>query len=121
MDSYYLEFLENTKIPEFQKLVPIVRSINERCQGHLWMVGVDYFEFLPTKYKIYMKTKGSACYAALRAGIKEVGIPQAEIWQEELETLECWQTEQEELVLDGIAVCVDTKGQWSFNFYDFWR
>lgn len=120
-DEYYLEFLESTELPAFQELVPLIRGIRRKCQAHLWMVGVDYFEALPTKYKIYIKLKGLDGYMALREAIKEAGIEQSDKWTELLEELECWQGGHEELLMDGVAICVDTKGHRSLNFYNFWR
>ena len=120
-DEYYLNFLQETKIAIFQELVPVVRCVNDTCKGHLWMVGVDYFEKAPSKYKIYIKKRGLEIYAALREAIAQSAIPEKALLIEELEALECWQAGHEELVMDGVAVSLDANGQWSLNFYNFWR
>ena len=85
------------------------------------MVGVDYFEKAPSKYKIYIKKRGLEIYAALREAIAQSAIPEKALLIEELEALECWQAGHEELVMDGVAVSLDANGQWSLNFYNFWR
>lgn len=120
-DEYYFDFLMNCGIPEFQQIVPLVRQVLVYSGGHLWMVGADYFQKGPVKYKLYVKKRGFSLYEGLRQAIRESGIPGRDVLIDGLESLECWQAVHSELECDGIAVSLDGNGKWSLNFYNLWR
>lgn len=120
-DSYYCDFLLGTEIDAFQELVPLAKLVLKYSGGHLWMAGVDYFEKNEAKYKIYIKKRGLEIYSALLQAVRETQIPNAAQIAEGLERLECWHDRHPELCSDGIAISLDSKGCWAFNFYDLWR
>jgi hypothetical protein len=120
-DDYYLQFLMETEIVHFKKIVPLVETLLETVGGHLWMVAADYFQNGVVKYKIYVKKRGIELYHGLRKAIKASDIREKNLLIDGLESLECWHRQHCELMVDGIAVGLDVKGRWSLNFYYIWK
>lgn len=120
-DAYYLQFLTETGIEPFEKMIPPIKTILEVSGGHLWMVGVDYFQKGRIKYKIYVKKRGPELYHALRLAIKDTGLLEKAVLVDSLESLEYWHGQHQELKVDGIAVGLDEQGKWTLNFYYLWE
>ena len=118
-DAYYLDYLEQMNVSQFKELLPIVRSVVNGTDGILWMIGVDYFKRGNHKYKIYFKILSDEYIEKMKAALL-IAKGSAKNLVVILEKLEIWQKQHVELVMDGVAVCLDQQGCWSLNFYFKW-
>jgi hypothetical protein len=106
-DAYYLDYLTDTEIFEYQILVKYVNRILEGAPGHLWLIGMDVKTASYRKYKIYIKDL-QISYEQLEE-LLDGRIKFAEV--------ESWHQEHSEFELEGIALCLDTEGDFSVNLY----
>lgn len=118
-DAYYLDYLEHMDVPQFKELLPVIRNVVNGKDGILWMIGVDYFKRGNHKYKIYFKTPSNEYIKKLKSALLTVE-GEVKNLAASLETLENWQKQHEELVMDGVAVGLDQRGCWLLNFYFKW-
>lgn len=108
-DEYYLDFLRKTNIGEFKQLIPYIEKILESCGGHLWIGAVDVKENGYRKYKIYVKDPENF--------YDKMNIILDKKVQQQLSDLSSWHMEHEEFEFNGLALCLDTEGEFSINTY----
>lgn len=118
-DGYYLDYLEQMKIPQFTELMPVIRAAVNGEDGILWMIGVDYFKHGNHKYKIYFKTPTDEYGKKVKTALAVKGGNAGKL-AVLLETLEIWMMHHGDIRMDGAAVCLDEKDCWSLNFYFKW-
>lgn len=107
-DKEYLTYLKYIDVKEYQVLSKRAECILDKCDGHLWMAGMD-LSLEECKYKIYLKE------------IKEAYRYLPEIlggyFEKQLKNIGCWNEMHKECRLAGAAVAMDSKGKSSLNLY----
>lgn len=119
-DSYYIEYLRRLHIEGFERILPFVMRVLETSDGHLWMLGTDFFSGREDKYKIYIKCREKDLLAVLRSSLRAYDRQSFDM-VEKLEMLELWLEKHPELSNDGVAVSQDSQGKWCLNFYLKWK
>lgn len=113
-DEEYLIFLENSGVEEFGVLAERARKLLKECGGHLWMTGLDVDRDGRKKYKIYIKYPKN-----LMEGLRRI-LKNEDSCKNILEKAEYqaeWVKTHRELELEGVALCMDTDGVFSINYY----
>ncbi|MGN1267014.1 MAG: hypothetical protein ACI4UH_03655 [Dorea sp.] len=107
-DQEYLAYLKDSGIEEYRILTEKATYLLEKCEGHLWMAGMDIFE-KKTKYKIYLKNiKDAYEFLPYIVGIDA---------REHLQSIACWNDNHKECRLAGAAVALNTEKVSSVNLY----
>jgi len=116
-DKYFLNYINDTKILEFNTLLQIIKlywknKINEGVV-HLWLMAIDYFSNGRKKYKLYLKGNNylnmSDVYISLTIFFeKNPNIVNA---------VKKFLSYHTELQLYGLALCIDSTGKKSVNYY----
>lgn len=116
-DSYYLSYLKNCKLKDFYKeLIEVTERFQEKCNSHLWMVGMDIGEDHYRKYKIYVKIfekDADRIYSALKEIMQECSLKMLV----KIDGLDEWRQLHPEYKCAGAAFAYDTEGQFSMNIY----
>lgn len=107
-DQAFLEYLQGAEIEEYRNLARKADMILQKCEGHLWMAGMDISPN-DIKYKIYLK---NICHAYENL-VCILGSEAAE----QLKNVEKWNVVHPECTLAGAAVALDTGGTSSLNLY----
>lgn len=112
--SGYLEELSNLGIEQIAELVMFLKVLSETSEFELWMAAVDYYRDGLTKYKLYIKKFSKRIYTGLFERFTALGCMNL---AEQLHTYSQWLKFHPELEQYGLAICLDSYGVWSVNFY----
>ncbi|MDR1640670.1 MAG: hypothetical protein LBT59_13320 [Clostridiales bacterium] len=113
-DEYFLSFLSNSGISSFSALVPVISSILDESDGHLWMAGADYHINGHCKYKIYIKNSDATILFLMSDALRTTrNIDCAD----HINLVASWISNRQELVFAGLALCFDDNNMLSCNLY----
>ena len=112
-DDYYLSCLEQSGIPVFQRLCPLVRDVLGRCGGHVFMAGTDYWLTGERKDKIYI-TDPVFLYQGLAEAFGQEQDPRL---LRQLEELMRWDDAHPRFYCAGLAMALDDRDRLTINFY----
>ncbi len=110
-NEYYINFIENSGVDGFKKILPIAKKIIKNCSADLWMEGIDYTEFGSKKHKIYLH-RAEEVYEGL---IKTYSDNQE--LQKKLKIIQEWNNLHQEIYCDGFAIGEDADNNSVINFY----
>ena len=113
-NNYFLEVLSNLGVPEMKQLCKLIGALIESAGGELWMAAVDYYKGNFRKYKIYIKNFSDLAYKAMITNFYALGCIHL---AEQINIYQSWLSLHPELEHYGIALCLDSNGIWSINFY----
>lgn len=109
-DKYYLEYLKNCTIPEFQKLLPYAEAAIKNCDVHMIMEGIDYNENYSQKHKIYFQFFNNT-YDGLIKTFDNEAI------KEKLEKIRIWSKIHGEFKCAGFAIGKTHNSPLTLNIY----
>lgn len=110
----YLKLLSSLRIPELRDVSLFVREMLEKIPGELWIAAADYYKYGFSKYKIYLKKFPDTIYKYLTEKFYDTGCTAL---AEQIRAYVQWADLHPELDRYGIAICRDSRGVWSVNFY----
>lgn len=116
-DEYYLNYISSTKILEFKKLVNYIREnydfwLRENML-HLWIMAIDLFANGRCKHKIYLKLNKDLDFFDVHLSLKRF----CQCENNRLDVVENFFRNHGELKLYGFALCLDSFGEKSINYY----
>lgn len=107
-DGEFLTHLQQTQIPQCQKLVGQAAAALEQCGGHLWMAGMDLSDS-KVKYKLYLKD--------IRHVYDLLPTIAGQYAEEPMERIACWNEKYPQCRPAGAAFALDTENIASLNLY----
>lgn len=113
-NEFFFNILHDIQIPEIQQITLFLKELLDRGLGELWIAAVDYYKGNFSKYKIYFKNFSPRIYDIMVKKFTAIGCTNL---AEQIETYTHWICFHPELERYGIAVCLDSNGVWSVNFY----
>lgn len=116
-DEHYLNYISNTEIPEFKELVKYIRQnynfwLRENML-HLWILAIDLSLDGRCKHKIYLKLNKDLDFFDVHLTLNHFCQ-----WEDNrLNIVENFFRSHVELKLYGFALCLDSVGEKSINYY----
>lgn len=115
--EYYLNNICNNKIPEFIELVDFIREKYllwlKKSMLQLWIVAVDIFPDGRCKYKIYLKLNKNLNFFNVHTSLMNF----CQCGKTRLDVVDTFFRNHDEMKLYGFALCLDTLGEKSINYY----
>lgn len=114
-DDYYIDYLRQCNIAGFCKVIDFITYMIDKNERHLWMTGIDIDNIGNVKFKQYFKCKDAEVFTDLLKWCLEHREWNGQV--DQIRAIKRWYDLQNELELDGIAVCNDDKKGYTLNLY----
>nr|QGT49817.1 hypothetical protein Melaina855_2040 [uncultured Candidatus Melainabacteria bacterium] len=109
--EFYLNFIKDQKIPQYEKLLPILDDIVKNCGGNVLMNGIDYSKEGIIKHKFYVEYPQN-----LYDGLAKV-FNNNEVLLKRINLIREWHEIHQEFYCDGIGIGINAQDEILLNFY----
>lgn len=112
-NDYYFDYLsQNSGVPQFKDLIPMIKEILSYCGGYLLLEGIDYNLSGSNSYKIYV-----ALAKNLYSGLVKT-LPQSyETLKKQILKIQNWHEFHPELNCAGFALGTDNQNNLNIKLY----